>query len=101
MISKAEEVDVSGITGTSLDAQICGVLQDVSPMKKGRGAPYLDGEIANEKKKVRVFGFDSSIRKRLLEETGKGIVLGNCEVKKTQYGNDYEVNSYWNYYNRL
>ena len=48
MVSKAEEADVSGITGTSLDAQIRGVLQDVSPMKKGRGAPYFDGEIADD-----------------------------------------------------
>jgi len=67
----------------------------------GRGPPYFDGEIADEKEKVQIFGFDSSTRKRLLEEIGKGIVHSNCEVEKTRYGNDYEVNSYWNNYNRL
>jgi len=98
MISKAEEVDVSGFTGTTLDAKICGVLQDVSAMKKGREAPYFDGEITDEKKKEFLA---LTAQSESDCETGKGIVLGNCELKKTRYGNDYEVNSYWNNYNRL
>ena len=67
----------------SVDAQVCGVLGDISPMKKGRGAAYFEGEIMDDKKRVRLYSFDSSVRKRLLEEAGKGIILGNCEVKRS------------------
>jgi len=78
--------------GPSVDVQVCGVLGDSSPMKKGRDAVYFEGEIMDGNKRVRLYGFDSSVRKRLLEETGKGIILGNCKVKRSRYGNDYEVN---------
>ena len=91
MTSKSE-VDVSSISGASADAHISGVLGDISPMKKGRDAAYFDGEMLDEKKKVRLCGFDSSVRKRLMEETGNTVVLGNCEVKKAYYSNEYEVN---------
>ena len=33
----SKEIDVSSIVNESLDAQITGVLGDISPMKKGRG----------------------------------------------------------------
>ncbi|XP_065913327.1 uncharacterized protein [Dysidea avara] len=86
-----EEMDVSGIKGASIDARIGGVLGDISSMKRGKSASYFDGEISDEQKKIRLYGFDSSVRKRLFEETGKAVVLGNCEVKKARHGNEYEV----------
>jgi len=39
--SKAERKDVAGIKGPSVDVQVYGVLGDISPMKKGRGATYF------------------------------------------------------------
>ena len=92
MASKSsQEIDVSNIANESSDAQIVGVLGDISPMKKGRGASYFDGEIFDDNRRVRLFGFDGSIRKRLMEETGNAVVLSNCQVKKARYNNDYEV----------
>ena len=80
------------LKGASIDARIGGVLGDISSMKRGKSASYFDGEISDEQKKIRLYGFDSSVRKRLFEETGKAVVLGNCEVKKARHGNEYEVN---------
>jgi len=67
------------------------MLGDISPVKKGKSASYFDGEISDEKKKISLYGFDSSVRKRLIEETGNAVVLGNCEVKRGRYGSEYEV----------
>jgi len=78
----------------SLNTQISGVLGEISPMKTGKGASYFDGKISYEKKKIRLYGFDSSVRKQLLEEDGKAVVLGNCDVKKARHGSDYEVITY-------
>jgi len=55
MTSKTEEINASSITSTSLDAQICGVLIDISPMKKGKGAPNFHGEIVDEKKSANLW----------------------------------------------
>ena len=52
MSSKAEGKDVSGIKGPSVDVQVCGILGDISHMKKGRSAAYFEGEIMGEKKSV-------------------------------------------------
>jgi len=65
------EVDVSGITGTPLDAQICVVLQDVSLMKKGRG----DGEIADEKKKCEFLALTAQSESDCLKKLGKELSL--------------------------
>ena len=88
----SREIDVSSIVNESLDAQITGVLGDVSPMKKGRGASYFHGEILDDNRRVRLYGFDGAIRKRLSQEMGNAVVLTNCQVKKARYSNDYEVN---------
>jgi len=38
------------LVGTFVDVQVCDALGDISPMKKGRGAAYFEGEIMDEKK---------------------------------------------------
>jgi len=38
---------------------------------------YLD-----DNRRVGLFGFDGSIRKRLMEEMGNAVVVINCQVKK-------------------
>jgi len=54
------EVDVSEIAGASIDAQISGVVGGISPMKKDKGALYFDGDFSDEKKTIRLYGFDRS-----------------------------------------
>ena len=77
----SKEIDVSSIVNESLDAQITGVLGDISPMKKGRGASYSHGEILDDNRRARLYGFDGAIRKRLSEDMGNAVVLTNCQVK--------------------
>ena len=49
---------------------------------------YTDG-----KSTLRIFGFDSGVRRRLLEcsESPIIIVICGCEVKKARRGDDLEV----------
>ena len=88
---REEEVDVGDIKDVSSELQIHGVLDNISPMKKGKSASYFDGEMTDGKGKMRIFGFDDTIRKRLSDATGSTIVLGNCQVKKARYSDEYEV----------
>lgn len=88
-----EEVDVANLKVASdqTELQICGVVGEISPMKKGRSASYFDGKMSDGKAKVRLFGFDDSIRKRLSDVSGSAVVLSNCQVKKARYSDDFEV----------
>ena len=54
------------------------ILGEISPMKKGKHISYFDGEMTDGKAKVRLFGFDDNIRKRLLDASGSAVVLANC-----------------------
>ena len=41
---------------------------------------------------MRLFGFDSSVRKKLLEGgSGSSIVILNCEIKKSRVGEQVEA----------
>lgn len=86
-----EEVDVGDIKDASSELQICGVVGQISPMKKGKSASYFDGEMSDGRGKVRLYGFDDNIRKRLLDASGSAVVLDNCHVKKARYSDEYEV----------
>ena len=78
MANEVEEVgDITEDT-----SHVCGVLNEISPMKKGKGSAYFEGEIRDQNKKVRVYGYDTTVRKRLLESSGSTVVLGRCKVKK-------------------
>ena len=59
--------DVSSVVQPSANAKIHGVVTTVSPMKKGKSCGFFDAEICDDKGSMRVFGFDSSVRRRLLE----------------------------------
>ena len=86
-----EEVDVGDIKDASSELQIRGMLGDVSPMKKGKSASYIHGEMTDGKGKVRLYGFDDNNRKRLSEASGSSVILANCKVKKARYSDEYEV----------
>ena len=72
--------DLSCVAESS-DAVVQGVI-NVGPMATGNsGTPYFHGSIADRKRKLRVFGFDTNIRKQLAEASGRAVVLKHCEVK--------------------
>ena len=56
-------MNVGDIKEASSELQICGVLAEILPMKKGKSSPYFDGDISDGKAKVRLYGFDDNIRK--------------------------------------
>ena len=84
--------DVSGVTQPSPNAKLCSVVHGVSPMKKSKTCAYFDGEISDGKSTMRLFGFDCSVRRKLMEGgSGTTLVLSNCEVRKSRHGDQLEV----------
>ena len=85
--------DLSSVTHTSINAKVRGVVTAVSPMKKGKTCKYFDGELADDKARIRLFGFDSNIRQKLLEhlQNKDSIIIGKCEVKHMRKGDKLEV----------
>ena len=66
--------DVSGVTQPSPNAKLCGVVRGISLMKKSKTYPYFDGEISDGKSTMQLFGFDCSVRRKLMEG-GSGTTL--------------------------
>lgn len=90
--SVEEFEEISGVH-TSPRAKIHGVVNLVSPMKKSKTCPYFDGEFSDGKSTMRLFGFDSGVRRKLLEaeEKNKPVALVNCEVKQSRFSQQLEV----------
>ena len=89
---REEEFEVSEVAHPSSCASVKGVVKTLSPMKKSKSCSYFDGEISDGKASMRLFGFDSGIRTKLLEyESKKSISLVNCEVKQSRQGQQLEV----------
>ena len=59
--------DVSGVTHASPNAKLCGVVRSNSPMKKSKMCAHFDGEISDGKSTMRLFKFDNSVRRKLVE----------------------------------
>ena len=74
------------------EANIHGIVSNVSPMKKG-ASPYFDANVCDTEKKVRLVGFTSMQRKRLcnFEDTMDPVALKNVKVKKAKNSEDLEV----------
>ena len=93
-MASSEVECISDVVAVSSNANLQGVVT-VSPMRKGKGTSYFDGMIADGKGSLRLYGFDSNVRRRLLEtmESGKGggVVLKHCEIKRAKHGGDLEV----------
>ena len=81
-----EFVDISSVNHASPRAKIHGRITGLSPMKKAKTCIYFDGEIADESGTMHVYGFDSSVRKKLSDhyEQNKAVVLSQCEVKPSR-----------------
>lgn len=85
--------DLSTVTRTSLSAEIRGVVTAVSPMKKGKTCDYFNGELADNKARIRLFGFHDNVRQKLLEHQKKqdGVMIAKCEVKQARKGDKLEI----------
>lgn len=82
---------VSEVTSPSRNAVVHGVVHVVSPMKEGKKHQYFDAQISEGKSTMRVVGFDSAVRRKLLAEgSSKAVALVNCQVEQSQ-GNKFQV----------
>ena len=84
----------SSVSHTSFKAEIHGILSNVSPdMKKTKTSSYFDGEINDEHMSLRIFGYDSNVRRKLFEFQSRGepVVLSKCAVKRSRDGKELEV----------
>ena len=71
-------------------------VSDLSPMKKARsGIEYFDGILSDGRRNMRLYGFDSAVRRKLEDRwnssTGS-VTLNNCEVTRSKMdGSQLEV----------
>ena len=91
--SDVQEFDDINDVYSSPNAKIHGVLNSLSPLKKSKGCAYFDGQITDGKTSMRLFGFDSNVRRRLvqLESDNTPVALTHCEIKKSRQGEQLEV----------
>jgi len=62
-------------------------------MKKGKTCDYFDGELADHKARVRLFGFDDTVKRKLQEhqQNKNSVVTGKCEVKHARKGDKLDA----------
>lgn len=89
-------LDVSEVSKSSEVASISGVVTSVSPMRKSKNtSSFFDGNITDGHSSMRIFGFDSRVRKRLMEfeKSVSPVTLDNCKVKRSRI-NDTQLEVY-------
>ena len=69
-----------------------GIVLNISPMK-GHSSTYVDTKITHGKHQMRVVGFSSSLRKRMvcLEEKYEPVALERYKIKRDRYSEQLEV----------
>ena len=72
-----------------------GVLKNLSPVKKGRTASFLDGQVSDSTSRMRNVGFRGVQRKKLLEfsQSGTAVVPKDCQVKMSRQWHEMVKNS--------
>ena len=87
--------DVASITEESegYGATVHGAIASVSPMKGKSATKYFDGYVTDGVKKLRFIGFDADKAKQLEQHANnqEPIILSNCCIKHTRYGNQLEI----------
>ncbi len=73
--------DVTAVMHASPDAKVHGIVTRLSPMKKRKKSEYFNGELSNEKTKMRLFGFEATVH-----EQGAAVSLERCAVKLARDG---------------
>ena len=83
-VSDAKETD---------DGSVHGIVANVSPMKKGKGASFFEVKLSNGKGGMRVVGFAPSQREKLekFKEESSGVALHNCKVKCARLSEELEI----------
>ena len=78
-----EFLNLASVMRVSPNVKVQGVITKLSKMIPGQKCNYFDGELADGKSKVCVFGFDLSACRKLAEFYSKGerVSLGKCSVK--------------------
>lgn len=75
----------------SSDANIHGILLSVSNLR-GKGKKFFEGEIQDDSGTMRIVGFHSDARKRLLEFMGKSAIeLVHCEIQYARASSEMEI----------
>ena len=88
--------NVCEISQPSPKAKVHAVVSMISLMKKGGTCSYFDGELTDGKARMRLFGFNGDVRRKLMEEGNSSpVVISNCEVKKARRGEQLEVCAYY------
>ena len=77
-----EQAPISTLTSADPVKKVEGIIVNISPMKKGKfGSTFCDGHITNGNASMRFVGFDSKVRRRLLDTKGC-VTISNCEIKQ-------------------
>lgn len=84
-----EEIDISSVTSASPVRTVQGVVLKVSPLKKSKmGNSFFDGQISDGMATMRFVGYDSKVRRRIVEWEGKDVTLSKCEIKTGRHDGD-------------
>ena len=93
LASEEEEFVNLNEATTSDNAKIHGVVQSLSPMKRGKSSHYFEGKISDGQSHMRVVGFQDLLRKRLstFQNTSSPVSLAHCKIKRARESDDLEV----------
>ena len=82
--------DVSSVHSPTINANIRGVLTNISPMR-GKRKKFFDGEISDDKTSMRVVGFHSVPHRLLTESKDRPVLLSHCIVQPNRFTDELEV----------
>ena len=91
---KLELDDLQEITDPVPAASLHGVIQSLSPLKKGKQCDYYEGRFKlNDNSTQRFVGFKKSqqVKLKQLMDDMKPVHLDDCEIKKVRRGNTMEI----------
>ena len=92
-VSRTTISDFEEIPGTESNADVHCIIQDLSPVKKGKsGTKYFDGQVSDGKKSIRVVGFDEQLQSKLstFRQRNTPIKIEKCQVKRGK-DEEYEI----------
>ena len=89
----AEDIDNYSDIGGHENANIHGVLMELSPVKKGKRSNFFEGQMSDGTSRMRFVGFKAEQRKKLVDfsQSGKPVALKDCEVKVSRQGHQMKI----------
>ena len=75
---------------TSDNATIHGIVQCVSPMKRGKSTNYFEGKLSDGQAHMRLVGFQDS-RLSSFQNESAPVSLTHCKIKRARDSDDLEV----------